>query len=201
MSGDAPGARASTRDPRPYLLLRLTDLRNRSQNVGMTPVAVRSYRPSDHSAGRSLWSELTNQHNQMYGDAADDAGAGFEEYLTRLDLSGLWVADHADDGVIGLVGLIMRGRAGEVEPVVVTATHRHKGVGRKLLRHVAQEAKKRNMLSLTISPASRNIDAIRSLHAAGYDVVSSIELTMDLDRHSHEWQQDGLELHELQFRS
>jgi GNAT superfamily N-acetyltransferase len=167
----------------------------------MSPVTVRSYRPSDHSAGRRLWSELTRQHHQMYGDLDDDSGAGFEEYLTRLDLSGLWVADHADDGVIGMVGLVMRGRAGEVEPVVVTTSHRHKGVGRKLLRHVASEAKKRNMLSLTISPASRNIDAIRSLHAAGYDVVSSIELTMDLDRHSHEWQQDGLELHELQFRS
>jgi|tagenome__1003787_1003787.scaffolds.fasta_scaffold20165065_1 GNAT superfamily N-acetyltransferase len=167
----------------------------------MSPDTVRSYRPSDHSAGRRLWSELTRQHNQMYGDANDDEGAGFEEYLTRLDLGGLWVADHADDGVIGMVGLVMRGRAGVVEPVVVTMSHRHQGVGRKLLRHVANEAKKRNMISLTISPASRNIDAIRSLHAAGYDVVSSIELTMDLDRHTHEWQQDGLELHELQFRS
>ncbi|HEV8570050.1 MAG TPA: GNAT family N-acetyltransferase [Actinoplanes sp.] len=169
----------------------------------MTPVTVRSYRPSDHSAGRRLWAELTNQHNQMYGPdgANEDAGAGFEEYLTRLDLSGLWVADHPDDGVIGLVGLVMRGRAGEVDPVVVTASHRHKGVGRKLLQHVANEAKKRNMLSLTISPASRNIEAIRSLHAAGYDVVSSIELTMDLGREAHDWQQEGLELHELQFRS
>ncbi len=167
----------------------------------MSPLAVRSYRPSDHSAGRRLWAELTNQHNRMYGEPAVDGGAGFEEYLTRLDLSGLWVADHADDGVIGLVGLIMRGRAGEVEPIVVTVSHRHKGVGRKLLRHVAAEAKKRNMTALTISPASRNIDAIRSLHAAGYDVVSSIELTLDLDRSPHEYQQDGLELHELQFRS
>jgi GNAT superfamily N-acetyltransferase len=168
----------------------------------MSPVTVRSYRPSDHSAGRRLYAELTSQHNTMYGEGGrDDDGAAFEEYLTRLDLGGLWVADHADDGVIGLVGLIMRGRAGEVEPVVVTASHRHKGVGRKLLRHVANEAKKRNMQSLTISPSSRNVDAIRSLHAAGYDVVSSIELTMDLDRHTHEWQQDGLELHELQFRS
>ena len=43
--------------------------------------------------------------------------------------------------------------------------------------------------------------AIRSLHAAGYDVVSSIELTLDLDRHPHDWQSDSLELHELQFRS
>jgi GNAT superfamily N-acetyltransferase len=169
----------------------------------MTPVTVRSYRPSDHSSGRRLWAELTRQHTRMYGEDApgDDGGAAFEEYLTRLDLGGLWVAEHADDGVIGLVGLIVRGRAGVVEPVVVTATHRHRGVGRTLLRHVAQEAKKRNMVSLTISPVARNVDAIRSLHAAGYDVVSSIELTLDLDRHTREWQTDGLELHELQFRS
>src|ERR1044071_4893506 len=128
MSGGAPGARASTPGPRAYLALRLTPAGNRSQNVGMSPVTVRSYRPSDHSAGRRLWSELTNQHHRMYGDATTDGGAGFEEYLTRLDLGGIWVAEHADDGVIGLVGLIVRGRGGEVEPVVVTASHRHKGV-------------------------------------------------------------------------
>ncbi|GLY04915.1 MULTISPECIES: GNAT family N-acetyltransferase [Actinoplanes] len=167
----------------------------------MAPVAVRSYRPSDHSAGRRLWAELTRQHHEMYGGGDDDGGAGFEEYLTRLDLSGLWVADHADDGVVGMVGLIIRGRAGEVDPVVVTVTHRHKGVGRLLLQHVAGEAKRRNMTALTISPESRNVEAIRSLHAAGYDVVSSIELTMDLDRHSNARREDSLQLHELPFRS
>jgi GNAT superfamily N-acetyltransferase len=136
----------------------------------------------------------------MYGEPADDGGEGFEEYLTRLDLSGLWVADHADDGVIGMVGMIMRGRAGVVEPIVVTFSHRHKGVGRKLLRHVANEAQRRNMTALTISPESRNVDAIRSLHAAGYDVLSSIELTLDLERNPQEWQ-EGVELHDMQFRS
>jgi GNAT superfamily N-acetyltransferase len=136
----------------------------------------------------------------MYGAPANDAGAGFEEYLTRLDLSGLWVADHADDGVIGMVGMIMRGRAGVVEPIVVTISHRQKGVGRKLLRHVASEAQRRNMTALTISPESRNVDAIRSLHAAGYDVLSSIELTLDLERNPQEWQ-EGVELHDMQFRS
>jgi len=168
----------------------------------MSPVTVRSYRPSDHSAGRRLWSELTNQHNEMYGEPAEDGGEGFEEYLTRLDLSGLWVADHADDGVIGLVGLLIRERAGVVEPIVVTTLHRHKGVGRKLLRHVANEARRRSMTALTISPSSRNVDAIRSLHAAGYDVLSSVELTLDLDQTpDHERQDDSLELQGLHFRS
>jgi GNAT superfamily N-acetyltransferase len=172
----------------------------------MSPVTVRPYRPSDHSAGRRLWAELTRQHHEMYNGAApyqgdlDDDGASFEEYLARLDLSGVWVAEHTDDGVVGLVGLIMRGRAGEVEPVVVTATHRGHGIGKRLLRHVAQEANRRGFTSLTISPASRNVEAIRCLHAAGYDVVSSIKLTLDLDRHAHQWH-DGLRLHELQFRS
>lgn len=172
----------------------------------MSPVTVRPYRPTDHSAGRSLWTELTRQHQELYGGAAphngyvDDDGASFEEYLARLDLSGVWVAEDPEDGVVGLIGLIVRGRGGVVEPVVVTAPHRGQGIGKKLLLHVAQEANRRGFTSLTISPESRNVEAIRCLHAAGYDVVSSISLTLDLDRHRHQWQ-EGLKLHELQFRS
>ncbi len=172
----------------------------------MSAVTVRPYRPSDHGAGRRLWSELTRQHRELYGSAAsvdavdDDGGAAFEEYLTRLDLSGMWVAEHPDDGVVGLVGLIMRGRAGVVEPVVVTAPHRGRGIGRSLLGHVADEARRRGLAALTISPESRNVEAIRCLHAAGYDVLSSVELTLDLGRHGRDWQ-DGLQLHDLRFRA
>jgi GNAT superfamily N-acetyltransferase len=172
-----------------------------SHDDGMTQVTVRSYRPADHSPGRRLWSELTSRHRDMYGEpGVGDGGDAFEEYLTRLDLAGLWVADHPEDGVVGLVGLIMRGRAGEVEPVVVTEAYRGRGIGKRLLRHVADEAHRRGLVSLTISPESRNVEAIRCLHAAGYDVVSSIQLTLDLDRHTHQWQ-EGLQLQGLQFRS
>ena len=137
----------------------------------------------------------------MYGDpVGPDDGDAFEEFLTRLDLSGLWVADHPSAGVVGLVGLIMRGRAGEVEPVVVAREHRGQGIGKTLLRHVAEQANQRGLVQLTISPESRNVEAIRCLHAAGYDVVSSIQLTLDLDRHAHQWE-DGLQLQGLRFRS
>jgi len=166
-------------------------------------VTIRSYRPGDHSAGRRLWVELTERHRALYDDpgfGGSDPGAAFEEYLTRLDLSGMWVADHAEDGVVGLVGLIMRGRAGEVEPVVVTEAHRGQGIGRALLEHVAAQARRRGLAYLTISPESRNVDAIRSLHAAGFDVLSELRLTLDLGQRKRVWRED-IDIHELRFRS
>jgi hypothetical protein len=145
-------------------------------------VTIRSYRPGDHSAGRRLWVELTERHRTLYDDpgfGGADPGAAFEDYLTRLDLSGMWVADHSEDGVVGLVGLIMKGRA---------------------LGHVADEARRRGLAYLTVAPESRNVDAIRSLHAAGYDVLSALQLTLDLGRRDHAWRQD-IDIHELRFRS
>ncbi|SDY17897.1 Acetyltransferase (GNAT) family protein [Micromonospora pattaloongensis] len=169
----------------------------------MTDVSIRPYRPHDHRAGRRLWVELAEQHRELYDDpgfGGADPGAAFDEYLTRLDLSGLWVAEDPADGVIGLVGLLMKGRTGVVEPVVVTAGRRGRGVGRALLDHVAEQARRRGLTRLTISPESRNLEALRCLHGAGYDVLSALELTLDLGRQAQRWR-DGMALHDLQFRS
>jgi GNAT superfamily N-acetyltransferase len=165
-------------------------------------VRIRPYRPSDHSAGRGLWVELTEEQRELYDDAtigSADPGAAFEEYLTRLDLSGVWVADDGEGGVVGLVGLVLNGRAGEVEPVVVTRSRRGQGIGKTLLSHVAEEARKRGMTYLTITPSSRNEAAIRCFHAAGYDVMSAVELSLDLGRSTRGWQ-DGPSLQGLKFR-
>jgi GNAT superfamily N-acetyltransferase len=166
-------------------------------------VTIRSYRPTDHQACRALWAELTEQHRRLYDDPSiggDDPGAAFEEYLTRLDLSGMWVADHAEEGVVGFVGLVLAERSGEgeVEPVVVSETHRHHGIGRALLSKVADEARRRQLNHLTISPASRNVDAIRCLHSVGYTALSSVTLTLDVDSHGPKWR-DGVDLHDLRF--
>src|SRR5439155_19208183 len=81
-------------------------------------VVIRAYRAIDHQACRQLWAELASEHRSRYPngvdvgpaaadasaemappgavgfagprEAAGDPGAGFEEYLTRLDLSGMW---------------------------------------------------------------------------------------------------------------
>lgn len=152
------------------------------KDVGMS-VSIRAYRPTDHSVCRALWAELTELRRGLYQDpdiGGDDPGAGFEEYLTRLDLSGMWVAEHPEEGVVGLIGLILTGSAGEVNPVVVTHRHRGAGIGPALLSHVAEQARRRSMRQLIVMPDSRNVAAIKCLHSAGYDTLATLRLTLDL---------------------
>jgi len=173
----------------------------RSERV--SALSVRPYRPTDHNACRRLWAELVEQQREFYGDprhGGEDPGAGFEEYLTRLDLAGMWVAD--DHGVIGLIGLVLDGRGGAVDPVVVTGRRRGEGIGRALLSYVAEQAKRRGLRELTISPEWHNVEAIHCLHAAGYDTLTNITLALRLDRGAHSGGlRAGPELHDRHFRS
>ncbi|WP_203702081.1 GNAT family N-acetyltransferase [Asanoa iriomotensis] len=167
----------------------------------MTDVVVRPYRPGDHAAARALWVELAERRSGLYGRSAGaDPGAGFEDYLTRLDLSGIWVADDPNEGVIGLVGLLMQGTSGEVEPIVVAARRRGSGIGAALLKHVTGEAKKRSLARLTIRPESRNVEAMKSLHAAGFDLLSAVELSLDLHPAPSTVDDIEIQLHGLRFR-
>lgn len=164
-------------------------------------VSIRAYRPTDHTACRALWAELTEVQRELYDDpdiGGADPSAGFEEYLTRLDLSGMWVAEHPEDGVVGFVGLTLNGRAGEVYPVVVTQRHRSQGVGTGLLAHVADQARKRSLKHLVVIPESRNLAALKCLHAAGYDTLAAVRLTLDLAGRQSD--SDEMELHGLRFR-
>jgi GNAT superfamily N-acetyltransferase len=169
---------------------------------GAAAVTVRAYRPTDHRDCRLLWTELTDEHHGLYTGGApsgDESGAAFEEYLTRLDLSGMWVAEDAGHGIVGMVGLILDGRGGEVKPLVVASARRGEGIGHALLEHVADQARRRALGQLSISPAARNLDAIRCLHAAGYDALARVTLAIDLRPKEQVWQ-DGIDLHELRFR-
>ncbi|MGI5179758.1 N-acetyltransferase family protein [Dactylosporangium sp. CA-152071] len=163
---------------------------------------IRAYRPTDHRECRQLWAELTEEHQHLYPAAppvSGDPGAAFEEYLTRLDLSGMWVAEILGVGVVGMVGLILDGRGGQVEPLVVASSRRGAGIGRALLSHVADQAKRRGLGQLSISPAARNVDAIRCLQAAGYDALARVTLAIDLHSDGHDWH-DGIDLHAQRFR-
>lgn len=164
-------------------------------------VEIRGYRPvEDHAACRGLWVELNEAHRRFYDDdtiGGSDPGAAFEEYLTRLNLSGMWVAD--DDGsVIGLTGLLITGDSGEVDPLVVTESARDAGVGTALLERVAEAGVDRGLSRLTIQPVTRNIAGLRCFHDAGYTALSRVTLTKDL-RDRRDWL-DGVDLHGMRFK-
>jgi GNAT superfamily N-acetyltransferase len=165
-------------------------------------VQIRAYRPSDHGFCRRLWAELASEHHELYGEPIgqnEDPGAAFEEHLTRLDLSGMWVAEDTRDGVVGLVGLILDEHGGEVEPVIVTRDRRGEGIGRALLAYVADQARRRGLRQLTIAPMARNVDAIHSLHAAGYNTLARVTLAIDLAAATTDGA-DRIGLHDLEFR-
>jgi GNAT superfamily N-acetyltransferase len=101
--------------------------------------------------------------------------------------------------VAGLTGLLDRGPSAEVEPVVVAAAARGRGIGRALISLMAEQARARGYEYLAIRPVARNVAAVRRFHAAGFRTLGGhVDLTMDLGPRRHEWQH-GASLHGLDF--
>ena len=145
--------------------------------------SVRRYEPSDRVSCRSLWAELTEWHRDLYDDPAlgrDDPGSGFDAYLDEFGSKRVYVAE-TDGDVVGLAGLIARGRHGELEPVVVGTGQRSGGVGRELVAAVVEAARAEGLSRLTVRPTARNRDALRFFHALGFDVLGHVDLQIDLD--------------------
>jgi GNAT superfamily N-acetyltransferase len=163
---------------------------------------IRPYRPADRNACRGLWRELTQHHRDIYEDqtiGGADPGAHFDAYLKRPRFVGAWVAEEAGT-VIGLTGLLGEGDETEIEPVVVSAAHRARGVGRGLIERMLEEARARGARSVSIRPVARNALAIRRFHAAGFRTLGHIEMLQELDPSDREWR-PGPELHGHEFRS
>ena len=162
---------------------------------------MRLYEPSDLEACRNLWRELTQRHRDIYDDptiGGADPGPAFDEHLTREDLANVWVAERGGE-VIGLCGLLIEGYVGEVEPVVVTAAERSRGVGGKLVEKALEEARARKLRFLNVRPVGRNVEAIRFFRRAGFRVLNRVELTIDLT-HNILRRRDGVKLHGEQFQ-
>jgi GNAT superfamily N-acetyltransferase len=165
-------------------------------------VLLREYDPGDYHACRRLWTELTEHHRQIYGDATiggDDPGAGFDEYLRLPERLTSWVVGVEGD-VIGLTGLLDRGTSAEVEPVVVTGAWRRRGIGRRLIEQAVAEAQRVGYEYLCIRPVARNVAAIQSFHDVGFRTLGGhVDLTMDLRDRKHRWV-EGVNLHGRPFR-
>jgi GNAT superfamily N-acetyltransferase len=166
------------------------------------PVQIRAYEPSDLASARALWVELVEQHRVIYADptiGGDDPSREFDAYRTNPNLCGPWLAEVGGN-VVGLAGLIVQGQLGEVEPVIVSAGHRRKGVGKALVAHVVEQARQRGVGFLSAKPVARNVDAVSFFVSAGFANVGHVDLFQQLTPPSRTVWKPGLVIHGHQLR-
>ncbi|MGD8506915.1 MAG: GNAT family N-acetyltransferase [Candidatus Bathyarchaeota archaeon] len=150
--------------------------------IKLIPFVIRKYRDCDSEQSRDLWRELTEWHREIYeapkigGEHPEDQ---FDKHLAEVGPDQLWVA-VSDAKVVGLIGLIFKGKDAEIEPIVVSKAYRNKGIGRKLIETVTSEARNKGVVFLNIGPVARNVKAIKFLFKQGFKNLGYLELFMDL---------------------
>jgi GNAT superfamily N-acetyltransferase len=85
---------------------------------------------------------------------------------------------------------------------VVTSELRGRGIGRALLAKVAEEARRRGLRKLAVSPSVRDASALRTLHAAGFSTIATVTLALDLSSAPERTSAphgESLDLYDLQF--
>jgi len=161
---------------------------------------IREYRDSDYDVCRSLYGEMAQHHAEIYEDpsiAGDDPSRGFDEYLGRVDRCCSWVAEKGTQ-VVGLAGLCTTHelpKGGEIEPVVVTASLRDRGIGTKLVEYGINEAKKQGVRFLRIRPVARNRRAISLYVRLGFNLIGHVDLFQDLSPTSNRKWKPGIVIH------
>jgi GNAT superfamily N-acetyltransferase len=152
-------------------------------------VTIRPFEEQDAAACRALWAELTRSHRALYDDptiGGEDPGSGFDAYLDEFVGARMWVAERAGS-VIGLAGLIIRGKQAEVEPVVVSFDAWGRGIGRRLVETAVGVAKAEGVAQIKASPVARNSHAIGFFHELGFTALGHLDLLMDFGRPAGYW--------------
>jgi len=147
---------------------------------------IRKYQDNDKEECRALWRELTQRHREIYQDptiGGEHPEDGFDKHLAEAGSNQLWVAVH-DSKVVGLVGLILKGDETEIEPLIVSKTHRRKGIGKQLIETVVSKAREKGVKFLNIRPVARNIKAIKWMYKQGFKNLGYIELFMAFSNRS-----------------
>ncbi len=162
----------------------------------MKPV-IRDYQPGDYDMCRALWTELTERHREIYGDpgiGGDDPGQGFEAYLANPNHRASWVVEVKGQ-IVALAGLLVNGKEGEIEPVVVSSPYRSRGIGTMLVRHVVEQARCMRVSYLGVRPVARNKEAISFFVKLGFDLLGHIDLFQDFSgTHRSRWK-SGVSIH------
>jgi len=147
-----------------------------------------------------LWRQLTEWHREIYQDetiGGEHPENHFDKHLAAVGPSQIWVAVH-ESRIIGFVGLIVKEREAEVEPLIVSRAYRGRGVGKRLIEKVITEARGRRVRYLSVRPVARNVKTIRFLRKQGFANVGLVELFMDFSKGS--WKPD-LHMYGLDFNT
>jgi len=148
-------------------------------------IEIRKYRDTDRGQCRSLWRELTEWHRKIYQDptiGGEHPEDQFDKHLAEVGPNQLCVAAH-NTKAVGLIGLILKGNEAEIEPLIVSKTHRQKGIGKQLLQTAISEARKKGTRILNIGPVARNTKTIKWLYKQGFKNLGYIQLFIDLTNH------------------
>jgi N-acetylglutamate synthase-like GNAT family acetyltransferase len=150
---------------------------------------IRKYQSEDLKQCRALWKELTDWHCEIYQDPTI-GGVHPEEYfdkhLAEIGPESLWVAVH-NSQVVGFTGLIIKGKGAEIEPLIISKSYRHKGIGKQLVETVINQARNKGIRFLNVKPVARNIQAITFFYEQGFTKLGRIELFIDFSDYA--WKQ------------
>jgi len=160
-------------------------------------ITIRDYRDDDHKSCLALYGELSQYYADIYGDSAiadGDSSRWLESLRKSNEYYGTWVAE-ADGEVVGLAGMLTNGEEGRIEPVIVSSSYRNNGIGTRLVRHVSEVAKGKNIRFLSIQPTARNEKALSLYVRLGFNMLGHVELFQDLSTESTRQWKSGIEIH------
>ncbi len=166
-------------------------------------VTVRTYTDADYGTCRELWVELTQHHRDIYSDQSiggDDPGLEIDTHLKDRKRAITWIAER-EGGVLGFCSLLVDGEGGEIDPIVVRASERSRGIGTALLDTAIAAARQRGVRFLSIRPVARNVDAVRLYYDAGFRLLGQVDMFMDLTESTPRNWKSGVALHgrEMQY--
>ena len=165
-------------------------------------ITIRDYGDDDRDSCLALYSELSQHYADIYGDLAianGESSRWLDTLRKSYEYSGTWIAE-VDGQIVGLAGLLANGEEGRIEPVIVSSSCRNNGIGARLVRHLVEVAKKKNIRFLSIQPTARNEEALSLYVRLGFNMLGHVELFQDLSTEStREWK-SGIEIHGHKLR-